>query len=160
MENFIFCAVILNSGIVSTTVLKSLLNKVADLKVCNFIQKRLSHKGSAEPYLGLFQMQRFCENRQHWHMELEIQRQSYERIFKEGALKNFAKRKLLCQSPSLIQLQTAGTYFWISSSLVSTLLNPSTIFTKSSTWLDPKFVPIVNNSNFNFKINNRNTRQR
>ena len=75
-----FCALILNSDIVPTPVLKSYFNKVAELQVCYFIEKRLPHRGSAEQYLGLIQMQRFCENRQPWQMELDIQKQ-YTKAF-------------------------------------------------------------------------------
>ena len=94
-----------SSRIISTPLLKFLFHKVAELKVCNFIEKRFPRRASAEPYLGLIQtsmMQRFCENRQRpWHMELRIQKQSYEGIFKRGVLKNFAKWKHLCHCFSL-----------------------------------------------------------
>ena len=59
---------------------KSYFNKVADLQFCYFIGKRLPHRVSAEQYLGLIQMQRFCENRQPWQMELDIQKQ-YTKAF-------------------------------------------------------------------------------
>ena len=91
-------------------------------------------------------------------MELGIQKQSYEGIFKRGVLKNFAKWKHLCQSFSLTQLQTVGTYIWISSSFSSNVIKTVNYFHKNL--LDPKCVSIVNNSNFNFKINNKITRKR
>ena len=73
------------SHLLKKSLMENLMESLILIKLRTFssatLLERDSHIGvSAKQYLGLIQMQRFCENRQPWQMELDIQKQ-YTKAF-------------------------------------------------------------------------------